>query len=76
MPVVSLGAILLDPYWQVDGMVELNVTSTSRMTYLVLPGMLERKKGCVVNMSSAAAQNPSPLLSQCVHRHKQRKRPL
>lgn len=48
----------------VDTMVELNVTSTSRMTYLVLPGMLERKKGCVVNMSSAAAQNPSPLLSQ------------
>ena len=106
------------------------MTSTSRMTYLVLPGMLERKKGardsahtrgnrkrhstphsrrlcqgthqhhhchhhlspltsqykqapslsvlptppfwvhwalpagCVVNMSSAAAQNPSPLLSQ------------
>lgn len=47
-----------------DAMVELNVNSTSRMTHLVLPGMVERKKGCVVNMSSAAAQNPSPLLSQ------------
>jgi NADP-dependent 3-hydroxy acid dehydrogenase YdfG len=28
----------------VDGMVELNVNATSRMTYLVLPGMLARKK--------------------------------
>jgi len=49
---------------EVDGMVELNVNSTSRMTWLVLPGMLAKKKGLVVNMSSAAAQNPSPLLSQ------------
>lgn len=49
---------------EADAMVELNVNSTSKMTYLVLPGMLKAKKGCVVNMSSAAAQNPSPLLSQ------------
>jgi NAD(P)-dependent dehydrogenase (short-subunit alcohol dehydrogenase family) len=28
----------------VDSMVELNVNSTSRMTYLVLPNMLARKR--------------------------------
>lgn len=47
----------------VDNMVELNVNSTTRMTHLVLPGMVERKRGAIVNMSSAAARNPSPLLA-------------
>lgn len=49
---------------EANQMIELNVNSTSRMTRLVLPGMLERKGGYVVNMSSGAAWNPSPLLSQ------------
>jgi len=47
----------------VDNMVELNVNSTTRMTHMVLPGMVERKRGAIVNMSSAAARNPSPLLA-------------
>lgn len=34
------------------------------MTRLVLPGMVERKKGAIVNLSSAAAKNPSPLLAE------------
>lgn len=48
---------------EVDALVELNVNSTTRMTYLVLPGMIERKRGAIVNMSSGAARNPSPLLA-------------
>jgi 17beta-estradiol 17-dehydrogenase / very-long-chain 3-oxoacyl-CoA reductase len=49
---------------EVDAMTELNMNSTSRMTYLVLPNMLERKRGYIVNMSSGSAWNACPLLSQ------------
>lgn len=53
---------------EANAMVEMNVNSTSRMTHIVLGnddvGMLSRKRGAIVNMSSAAARNPSPLLAQ------------
>lgn len=49
---------------QVKSLLELNVTSTVYMTRIVLPGMVERKKGAIVNLSSAAAKNPSPLLAE------------
>jgi short-subunit dehydrogenase len=45
-------------------MVDLNVNSTGRMTYLVLEGMTKRKRGAIVNMSSSAARGPTPLLAQ------------
>lgn len=48
---------------QVAGLVELNVNSTVWMTRLALPGMLARKSGFIVNMSSAASLQPSPLLA-------------
>ncbi|XP_033638686.1 very-long-chain 3-oxoacyl-CoA reductase-like [Asterias rubens] len=44
-------------------MVNLNCLSATMMTAIVLPGMLERKKGIVVNVSSASGMNPSPLLT-------------
>jgi len=49
---------------EVEKIVALNVESTTWMTRLVLPGMLKRKSGVVVNMSSAAARAPLPLLAQ------------
>jgi len=49
---------------EVQGLVALNVESTTWMTRAVLPGMLERRSGAVVNMSSAAARAPLPLLAQ------------
>ena len=49
---------------EVQGLVSLNVESTTWMTRAVLPGMLARKSGAVVNMSSAAARAPLPLLAQ------------
>ena len=53
---------------EVDWMTKLNVDSTGRMTYLVLQGMLAKKKrgnkGCIVNMSSSAARFANPLLAQ------------
>lgn len=37
-----------------DAMLNVNVVATTRMTRLVLPGMLERKRGAIVNIGSAA----------------------
>ncbi|CAM9429468.1 unnamed protein product [Heterosigma akashiwo] len=48
----------------VFNLVEMNVNSTTYMTRIVLPGMMAKKKGLIVNISSAASQQPSPLLAQ------------
>jgi len=48
----------------VQTMIDLNVTATSLMTHIVLPFMLKKRKGCIVNMASFAGVVPSPLLSQ------------
>lgn len=44
-------------------LLELNVNSTVWMTRLALPGMVERKRGAIVNFASAAALNPTALLA-------------
>ena len=49
---------------RVDQLMSLNVGSTTWMTRIVLPKMLEKKKGAVINISSAAGVANSPLLSQ------------
>lgn len=49
---------------EVQGLLSLNVESTTWMTRAILPGMLGRKRGAIVNMSSAAARAPLPLLAQ------------
>lgn len=53
----------LDPA-EVDTMVAFNCSSLAKMTYVVLPGMVERGRGAIINMGSASASFPSfPLLS-------------
>lgn len=42
----------------------LNIWSTTWMTRLVLPYMIDAKKGAIVNISSAAGVSTSPLLAQ------------
>ena len=49
---------------EVGGLMEMNVNSTTWMTHMVLPGMMERKRGAVVNIASAAGVNTMPLLAQ------------
>ncbi|XP_074855056.1 very-long-chain 3-oxoacyl-CoA reductase [Carettochelys insculpta] len=44
-------------------MININIMSVCKMTRLVLPGMLERSKGVILNISSAAGMFPSPLLA-------------
>jgi hypothetical protein len=44
-------------------MIQLNVTSLVHLTKLVLPTMLERKAGRILNVSSTAAFQPGPLMA-------------
>lgn len=46
-----------------QGIIHCNIFSVTNMTKLVLPGMAERKRGVIINVSSTAAQIPSPLLT-------------
>lgn len=48
---------------QLLGMVELNVVTLTHLTRLLLPGMLERGWGRVLNVASTAAFMPGPLMS-------------
>jgi short-subunit dehydrogenase len=44
-------------------LLEVNVTSLVQLTKLVLPGMLSRRRGRVLNVASVAACMPGPLLA-------------
>ncbi|OCT82029.1 hypothetical protein XELAEV_18024537mg [Xenopus laevis] len=46
-----------------DKMININIMSVCQMTRLVLPGMLGRGKGVVLNISSASGMYPVPLLT-------------
>jgi 17beta-estradiol 17-dehydrogenase / very-long-chain 3-oxoacyl-CoA reductase len=49
---------------RVDSLIKLNVTALTVMTKLVLPGMVARKRGAVVNVSSGSGRLRVPLLSE------------
>ncbi|GMH86356.1 hypothetical protein TrVE_jg7863 [Triparma verrucosa] len=49
---------------EVAGLMEMNVNSTTWMTHMILPGMMERKRGSIVNIASAAGCHTMPLLAQ------------
>lgn len=51
------------PDSRVDALIQLNVVATVRVTKIVLPGMVERKKGAIVNISSGSGTIVCPLLS-------------
>ncbi|KAE8606274.1 hypothetical protein XENTR_v10010654 [Xenopus tropicalis] len=46
-----------------DKMININITSVCQMTRLVLPGMLGRGRGVILNISSASGMYPVPLLT-------------
>lgn len=48
-----------DPEGTTD-MVELNIVALTDLTHAVLPGMLERGRGAIVNVASTAAFQPTP----------------
>nr|XP_020464488.1 very-long-chain 3-oxoacyl-CoA reductase-B-like [Monopterus albus] len=47
----------------IDSMVNINIKSVCEMTRLVLPRMVQRKKGAILNVASASAMYPVPLLT-------------
>ncbi|XP_062973507.1 very-long-chain 3-oxoacyl-CoA reductase [Elgaria multicarinata webbii] len=47
----------------IDNMLNVNIMSVCKMTQLVLPRMLERSKGVIVNISSFSGIQPCPFLS-------------
>lgn len=53
-PVAAIGAGL-----QLE-MIEVNVAALTRLTALLLPGMLERRRGAILNVASTAAFQPGP----------------
>jgi 17beta-estradiol 17-dehydrogenase / very-long-chain 3-oxoacyl-CoA reductase len=44
-------------------MIELNCQSMVQMTHLVLPQMIEKSKGIIVNLSSVGSCQPTPMLN-------------
>lgn len=52
------------PDEEVQHLMTMNIDSTVWMTRMVLPGMIEQKKGAIVNISSGAALFPCPLLAE------------
>ncbi|MDE1175890.1 MAG: SDR family oxidoreductase [Edaphobacter sp.] len=46
---------------QMENMIELNITALLRLTKAVLPGLLERRNGAIINIASIVALNPELL---------------
>jgi 17beta-estradiol 17-dehydrogenase / very-long-chain 3-oxoacyl-CoA reductase len=46
---------------KIENLVRINIFGTTHMTYVVLPGMLERKRGAIVNISSASGFVNEPM---------------
>ncbi|KAK1945304.1 Very-long-chain 3-oxoacyl-CoA reductase 1 [Phytophthora citrophthora] len=49
---------------RVDSLIKLNVAATTIMTKIVIPGMAQRKRGVIVNLSSGSGRMVVPLLSE------------
>lgn len=52
------------PKEEIQHLLTMNIDSTVWMTEMVLKGMVERKKGAIVNLSSATARYKTPFLSE------------
>ncbi len=48
---------------RLSAMIELNVNALTRLTRAVLPGMLERRQGRILQIASVAAFQPGPLMA-------------
>jgi short-subunit dehydrogenase len=44
-------------------MIQVNVTALTHLTRLFLPGMIERRRGGIINVASTAAFQPGPLMA-------------
>ncbi|EGO00873.1 hypothetical protein SERLA73DRAFT_178839 [Serpula lacrymans var. lacrymans S7.3] len=51
------------PTQDIEDIVAININATMRVTSLVLPGMIQRKRGLILNLGSFAGSIPSPMLA-------------
>ncbi|XP_075983723.1 hydroxysteroid 17-beta dehydrogenase 12 spidey [Anticarsia gemmatalis] len=53
------------PDWEkmISTLIKANIVSTTRMTKMLLPAMVKRQKGVIINIGSASSMIPSPLLT-------------
>jgi len=51
------------PLDEMRDIVSVNVTATLRVTYAILPGLIQRKQGLILNIGSMAGAVPSPMLA-------------
>ena len=47
----------------IENLINVNIVSLNVMTRIILPQMIERKKGAIINISSLSAAFPTPLLT-------------
>ncbi|TRM69236.1 hypothetical protein BD626DRAFT_473416 [Schizophyllum amplum] len=60
----NMPAYLVDvPMEETMDIVQINVNATLRVTYAVLPGMVQKKRGLILNIGSFAGAVPSPMLA-------------
>ncbi|KAJ7287330.1 3-ketoacyl-CoA reductase [Mycena rebaudengoi] len=60
----AMPAYLVDtPVAEMTDIVRINVGATVRVTHAVLPGMVRRRRGLVLNIGSFAGAVPSPMLA-------------
>ncbi|XP_051534848.1 very-long-chain 3-oxoacyl-CoA reductase-like [Myxocyprinus asiaticus] len=52
-----------DPEQRITQVINCNILSVTQMSRLILPGMVERGKGLIINISSEAASQPQPMLT-------------
>ncbi len=45
------------------GMIQVNITALTHLTRLLLPGMIQRRRGRILNVASTAAFQPGPLMA-------------
>ena len=57
------GDLVTQPLASITTQVTVNVTSLTELTAFLLPGMLDRRRGAVVNVASTAAFQPLPHMS-------------
>ncbi|KDQ49272.1 hypothetical protein JAAARDRAFT_82253 [Jaapia argillacea MUCL 33604] len=51
------------PKHEIDDIVAINISAVLRVTSIVLPGMIQRKRGLILNIGSFAGSIPSPMLA-------------
>ncbi|KAG9024332.1 hypothetical protein FRB95_011641 [Tulasnella sp. JGI-2019a] len=51
------------PAEDIDGILEVNIRATTCMTRIVLPNMLQRKNGLILNIGSFSGVVPSPMIA-------------